>query len=70
MSVDSEGGLFGFFFADALPHDYTSAVAVDKERFNRFFHAMLDARRLLRAGAVRGRLRQRRARPGRDRTHR
>ena len=42
MSVDSQGGLFGFFFADALPHDYTSAVAVDKERFNRFFHAMLD----------------------------
>ena len=42
MSVDSEGGLFGFFFADRLPHDYASAVAVDKERFNRFFHAMLD----------------------------
>ena len=42
MAVDSEGGLFGFFFADKLPHDYTSAVAVDKERFNRFFHAMLD----------------------------
>ena len=42
LSVDSEGGLFGFFFADQLPHDYTSAVAVDKERFNRFFHAMLD----------------------------
>ena len=43
MTVDSEGGLFGFFFTDTLPHDYTSAVAVDKERFNRFFHAMLDA---------------------------
>lgn len=42
LTVDSEGGLFGFFFADKLPHDYTSAVAVDKERFNRFFHAMLD----------------------------
>jgi glutamate-1-semialdehyde 2,1-aminomutase len=42
MSVDSEGGLFGFFFADALPHDYAGAIAVDKERFNRFFHAMLD----------------------------
>jgi glutamate-1-semialdehyde 2,1-aminomutase len=42
MTVDSEGGLFGFFFTDVLPHDYTSAVAVDKERFNRFFHAMLD----------------------------
>jgi glutamate-1-semialdehyde 2,1-aminomutase len=43
MSVDSEGGLFGFFFTDTLPHDYTSALAVDKTRFNRFFHAMLDA---------------------------
>jgi glutamate-1-semialdehyde 2,1-aminomutase len=42
MTVDSEGGLFGFFFAGTLPHNYTSAVAVDKERFNRFFHAMLD----------------------------
>ena len=42
LTIDSEGGLFGFFFADRLPHDYTSAVAVDKERFNRFFHAMLD----------------------------
>jgi glutamate-1-semialdehyde 2,1-aminomutase len=43
LSVDSEGGLFGFFFRDTLPHDYTSAVAVDKDRFNRFFHAMLDS---------------------------
>jgi glutamate-1-semialdehyde 2,1-aminomutase len=43
MTVDSEGGLFGFFFTDVLPHDYTSAVAVDKARFNRFFHAMLDS---------------------------
>ncbi len=42
MSVDSEGGMFGFFFADVLPLDYRSAIAVDKERFNRFFHAMLD----------------------------
>ena len=42
MTVDSEGGLFGFFFTDVLPTNYTSAVAVDKERFNRFFHAMLD----------------------------
>jgi glutamate-1-semialdehyde 2,1-aminomutase len=42
MTVDSEGGLFGFFFTDVLPTNYTSAIAVDKERFNRFFHAMLD----------------------------
>jgi glutamate-1-semialdehyde 2,1-aminomutase len=43
MAVDNEGGMFGLFFTDTLPHDYTSAVAVDKARFNRFFHAMLDA---------------------------
>jgi len=42
LTVDIEGGLFGFFFADKLPHNYATAVAVDKERFNRFFHAMLD----------------------------
>jgi glutamate-1-semialdehyde 2,1-aminomutase len=39
---DSEGGMFGFFFADALPQNYGSVMATDKERFNRFFHAMLD----------------------------
>ncbi|RZT95182.1 glutamate-1-semialdehyde 2,1-aminomutase [Rivibacter subsaxonicus] len=39
---DSEGGMFGFFFADALPQDYNVVMATDKERFNRFFHAMLD----------------------------
>jgi len=42
MVVDAEGGMFGFFFTDVLPTNYTSAIAVDKERFNRFFHAMLD----------------------------
>jgi glutamate-1-semialdehyde 2,1-aminomutase len=43
LAVDSEGGMFGFFFADALPANYASVLATDKERFNRFFHAMLDA---------------------------
>jgi glutamate-1-semialdehyde 2,1-aminomutase len=42
MVGDSEGGMFGFFFADALPQDYNIVMATDKERFNRFFHAMLD----------------------------
>ena len=42
MTVDSEGGLFGFFFTDVLPTNYTTAVAVDKDRFNSFFHSMLD----------------------------
>jgi glutamate-1-semialdehyde 2,1-aminomutase len=39
---DSEGGMFGFFFADALPQNYGAVMATDKERFNRFFHAMLE----------------------------
>jgi len=39
---DSEGGMFGFFFADALPQNYGGTMATDKEHFNRFFHAMLD----------------------------
>lgn len=40
--TDSEGGMFGFFFADTLPQNYTQVMATDKERFNRFFHGMLD----------------------------
>jgi glutamate-1-semialdehyde 2,1-aminomutase len=40
--VDSEGGMFGFFFTDPLPQNYATVMATDKERFNRFFHGMLD----------------------------
>jgi glutamate-1-semialdehyde 2,1-aminomutase len=40
--VDSEGGMFGFFFAAELPQNYAAVMTTDKERFNRFFHAMLD----------------------------
>jgi len=43
---DCEGGMFGFFFprstADGLPQNYGAVMATDKERFNRFFHAMLE----------------------------
>ena len=42
FSVDSEGGMFGFFFFDALPQHYQQVMATDKERFNRFFHGMLE----------------------------
>ena len=38
---DSEGGMFGFFFAAELPQNYGVVMTTDKERFNRFFHAML-----------------------------
>ena len=39
---DSEGGMFGFFFAAELPQNYGVVMDTDKERFNRFFHAMLQ----------------------------
>jgi glutamate-1-semialdehyde 2,1-aminomutase len=42
LVTDSEGGMFGFFFADSLPQNYGVVMATDKERFNRFFHGMLD----------------------------
>lgn len=46
MVGDCEGGMFGFFFPTsagaALPQHYGEVMATDKERFNRFFHAMLD----------------------------
>jgi glutamate-1-semialdehyde 2,1-aminomutase len=40
--ADSEGGMFGFFFGRELPQNYGEVMATDKERFNRFFHAMLE----------------------------
>jgi len=40
--ADAEGGMFGFFFAESLPQNYPAVLATDKERFNRFFHRMLD----------------------------
>ncbi len=47
MVADCEGGMFGFFFVrsleDGLPQNYGAVLATDKERFNRFFHRMLDA---------------------------
>ena len=42
MAGDSEGGMFGFFFGATLPQNYGAVMATDKERFNRFFHAMLE----------------------------
>ena len=40
--ADSVGGMFGLYFADAVPGTYAGIMATDKARFNRFFHAMLD----------------------------
>ncbi len=41
--ADAVGGMFGIYFAGALPGNYAEMMECDKERFNRFFHAMLDA---------------------------
>jgi glutamate-1-semialdehyde 2,1-aminomutase len=43
FSADCQGGMFGFFLLPALPQNYQTVMSTDKERFNRFFHAMLDA---------------------------
>jgi len=43
FSADCEGGMFGFFLLPELPQNYSTVMTTDKERFNRFFHAMLDA---------------------------
>lgn len=43
MAGDSEGGMFGFFFAPSLPQNYGAVMATDNQAFNRYFHAMLDA---------------------------
>ncbi|WP_079436899.1 glutamate-1-semialdehyde 2,1-aminomutase [Zoogloea sp. LCSB751] len=41
--ADSVGGMFGLYFAKAVPQSYADVMASDRERFNRFFHAMLEA---------------------------
>jgi len=40
--ANAVGGMFGLYFADRIPSTYAEVMACDKERFNRFFHAMLD----------------------------
>ena len=37
------GGMFGIYFSATVPDSYDTVMACDKARFNRFFHAMLDA---------------------------
>jgi len=43
FSAQNIGGMFGLYFADACPGSYDAVLACDKEAFNRFFHAMIDA---------------------------
>jgi glutamate-1-semialdehyde 2,1-aminomutase len=43
FAAQAVGGMFGLYFASSIPATYDAVMACDKERFNRFFHAMLDA---------------------------
>ncbi|AVY93733.1 MULTISPECIES: glutamate-1-semialdehyde 2,1-aminomutase [Microvirgula] len=43
FSADSVGGMFGLYFGDKVPTCYAEVTASDRDRFNRFFHLMLDA---------------------------
>lgn len=43
FSAQSVGGMFGLYFRAACPTSYAEVMTCDKDAFNRFFHAMLDA---------------------------
>ena len=42
LSVDSEGGMFGFFLFDQLPQNYARVMTTDNQQFNTLFHGLLD----------------------------
>ena len=43
LSVEQQGGMFGFVFTDAGPvRSFAQVAAADVERFRTFFHGMLD----------------------------
>jgi glutamate-1-semialdehyde 2,1-aminomutase len=43
FAAQAVGGMFGIYFTADVPDTYDAVMACDKERFNRFFHAMLAA---------------------------
>lgn len=43
FSVQNVGAMFGLYFSQCPPQSYADVMQGDRERFNRFFHAMLDA---------------------------
>jgi glutamate-1-semialdehyde 2,1-aminomutase len=42
FSATSLGGMFGFFFAATPPQSFAQVMQSDRDRFNQFFHAMLE----------------------------
>ncbi|MDR2112939.1 MAG: glutamate-1-semialdehyde 2,1-aminomutase [Candidatus Accumulibacter sp.] len=43
FSAQSIGGMFGLYFRAGCPRHFAEVMQCDKDAFNRFFHAMLDA---------------------------
>lgn len=41
FSATGLGGMFGLFFARSVPQSYAEVIQCDRDRFKRFFHAML-----------------------------
>ena len=42
FTVDSVGGMFGFYFADHIPASYEAVTKTNIDAFKKFFHLMLD----------------------------
>jgi glutamate-1-semialdehyde 2,1-aminomutase len=42
IQATSVGGMFGFFFSEEPVSNWNDASEVDRDRFSRFFHGMLD----------------------------
>jgi len=42
FSAQSIGSMFGLYFRASVPRNFAEVMQCDKERFNRFFHAMLE----------------------------
>jgi glutamate-1-semialdehyde 2,1-aminomutase len=42
FSAQSIGSMFGVYFRDAPPKSFAEVMQCDRERFNRFFHEMLE----------------------------
>ena len=40
--ADAVGGMFGLYFGERVPGSYAEIMTCNKEKFNAFFHAMLD----------------------------
>jgi glutamate-1-semialdehyde 2,1-aminomutase len=41
FNADTVGGMFGFYFSNEIPQNFVQMEKLDKNRFNKFFHAML-----------------------------